>query len=352
MDTLTHALAGALLGRATASRRQTEHTVPTGRRMLVGFFAAAFPDIDVLASYLSPLAYLYHHRGITHSVVLLPLWAALLALIFAALWRGKPRWQAYFGIAALGLASHITTDWITSFGTMMLAPLSDARYGIGTTFIIDLWFTAIIVSGLIGCWILRASRVPAVLGLAALTGYVVFQWTLQREAVEFGEAYARTRALRNAYVTALPRPVSPFNWTVMIEHDSGYEYAHINLVRKSPRPRPTADANLVVRLDAPYRPREDARWLRAPRYGSAAGEIALAREAYRQPSFRFFRWFAAYPALLRVDIGNPLRCVWFHDLRFVTPGRAGTPFQYGMCSEDGGPWQPFQLLGERRLPVY
>ena len=352
MDTLTHALAGALLGRATASRRQTEQTLPTGRRVFVGFVAAAFPDIDVVSGYLSPLSYLYHHRGITHSLVTLPLWAALLAIVFAALWRGKPGWQAYFGIAALGIASHITTDWITSFGTMMLAPLSDARYGIGTTFIIDLWFTAIIVAGLIGCWVLRASRVPAVVGLATLAGYVAFQWVLQQQAVGLGETYARSRALRNAFVTALPRPVSPFNWTVMVEHDVGYEYAHINLVRESPRPPPTADANLIVRLDAPYRPRKDALWMHAARYGSGADEIALAREAYRQPEFRFFRWFAAYPSLLRVDIGNPQRCVWFHDLRFVTPGRPGTPFQYGMCSENAGPWQPFQLLGEHRLPVY
>ena len=352
MDTFTHALAGALIGRATAPRRQTADTVPTGRRTLVGFFAAAFPDIDVVASYLSPLSYLYHHRGITHSLVVLPLWAALIALVFAALWRGKPRWQAYFGIAALGLASHITADWITSFGTMMFAPLSDARYGIGTTFIIDLWFTALIVCGLIGCWILRESRVPAILGLTALTGYVIFQWALQRDAVGIGEAHAESRALRHPYVSALPRPVSPFNWTVMIEHDGGYEYAHINLVRESARPRPTEEANLIVRLDAPYRPRENARWMQAPRYGTGAAEIALAREVYGQPAFRFFRWFAAYPALLRVDVGNPQRCVWFHDLRFVTPGRSGTPFEYGMCSEEGGPWLPFQLRGDRRLPVY
>jgi hypothetical protein len=44
--------------------------------------------------------------------------------------------------------------------------------------------------------------------------------------------------------------------------------------------------------------------------------------------------------------------VWFRDLRFETPGRGNTPFIYGMCGKGDGPWQPFQLLGEQRRPVY
>jgi inner membrane protein len=71
-----------------------------------------------------------------------------------------------------------------------------------------------------------------------------------------------------------------------------------------------------------------------------------------QPSFAFFRWFAAYPAFLRSEIADAAGCVWFHDLRFVTPGRAGTPFQYGLCRESTGGWQPFQLLGGVRAQVY
>ncbi|HEV7799954.1 MAG TPA: metal-dependent hydrolase, partial [Burkholderiales bacterium] len=79
MDTLTHALAGALLARATAPREQKPDSLPLGRRMFVGFVAAAFPDIDFVTSYLTPLSNIYHHRGITHSLILLPLWAALVA---------------------------------------------------------------------------------------------------------------------------------------------------------------------------------------------------------------------------------------------------------------------------------
>jgi len=47
----------------------------------------------------------------------------------------------------LSIGAHIAGDVITSYGTMLLAPLSDWRAAIGTTFIIDLWFSGIIVAG-------------------------------------------------------------------------------------------------------------------------------------------------------------------------------------------------------------
>ena len=325
--------------------------MPVGRRMWVGALTAAFPDVDVVASYLSPLAYLYHHRGITHSLVMLPLWAVLLAIVYAALWRWKPGWRAYVGVTALSLAAHIAGDWITSFGTMIFAPLSDARFGIGTTFIIDLWFTGIILAGLLASALWHRSRAPAVAGAGALAAYVLFQWVLQQQAIDFGEAYARARTYENARVSALPRPVSPLNWTVLVESEDGYRYAHVNLIRKTARPEPAADSHLITRLDAPYRPLDDVRWIEASRYGTDP-DVSLAREAYAQPAFRFFRWFAAYPALLHIESGNPSRCVWFHDLRFVTPGRDGTPFRYGMCREGDGAWTPLQLVGQERQPVY
>src|SRR5688572_8867439 len=102
MDNVTHALAGALIVRATAPAMPAPHAIPAGRRRFVGRLAVLLPDVDVLAGHLSPLAYLYHQRGITHSILLLPLWTVLLALLFAALWRFRPGWRAYLGVTAYG----------------------------------------------------------------------------------------------------------------------------------------------------------------------------------------------------------------------------------------------------------
>jgi inner membrane protein len=267
------------------------------------------------------------------------------------MWRGDRPWRAYFGIIALGLGIHIAGDWITSFGTMVFAPVSDARLGIGTTFIIDLWFTGIILGGLAASAVWRRSPVPALAGLAVLCGYVAFQAVLQQRALEWGEAYARGAGLREATVTAQPRPVSPFNWMVVARSGEEVRYSFIHLARREPL-RPAPDAGFIARLDAAYLPRGHAQWVHATRFGASDAERAVAREAWSQPQFAFFRWFADEPVLLRVDAGNPSTCAWFQDLRFFTPGRDSWPFRYGMCREGDGPWQLYRLFGDNtRVPV-
>ncbi len=348
MDTLTHALSGALLARATAGIEKP--ALPLGRRMAIGALVAAFPDIDVVASWISPLSYLYHHRGVTHSLAMLPLWTVLLAWILALIWRGGPGWKTYVPVVAMSLAAHIAGDWITTFGTMIFAPFSDDRYGIGTTFIIDLWFSGIIIAGLLLSLVWRRSRLPAVAGLVVLVGYVVLQSVLLQRAVDFGERYAASEHIEKARVTAMPRPVSPFNWMVVVENERGYHYSHINLIRSQVL-QAADNAGFIAKLDAVYRPLDQAIWEIDLRFGDA-GQSAAVRAAFDDPQFAFFRWFAAYPALHRIDSEAASLCIWFKDLRFLTPGRDGFPFIYGMCSEGPAAMHPFGLNGDQRFPVY
>jgi inner membrane protein len=348
MDTLTHALSGALLARATAGLEKP--ALPLGRRVGIGFFVGAFPDIDVVASWISPLAYLYHHRGITHSLVMLPLWTILLSLILALLWRKGPGWKTYVPVVALSLAAHITGDWITSFGTMIFAPFSDYRHGLGTTFIIDLWFSGIIVAGLLASLIWRRSRMPAVAGLLLLVAYVGLQYTALQQAIDFGRHHAQAAGIPAVTVSALPRPVSPFNWMVVIEGAAGYHYSHVNVRRARPQSA-GPEAGFIARLDAAYQPLDRAAWEYSPRFGNG-GEQAAVRAVFEHQDFAFFRWFSAYPMLHRIDDEDGKLCIWFKDLRFLTPGRGGFPFVYGLCSEAAGPMRPYGLDVGRRYPVY
>src|SRR3974390_1209086 len=52
MDTLTHALSGALLARATAPRQAPPGSLP--RRVAAGFLAGASPDLDGVAGLFGP----------------------------------------------------------------------------------------------------------------------------------------------------------------------------------------------------------------------------------------------------------------------------------------------------------
>lgn len=341
MDTLTHALSGALAARATAPANAR---ISLTARVAAGFFAAAFPDIDWVLAYVSPVAYITGHRGVTHSVLLLPLWAGLLAWLCAKIGRGGATWRDYYGVCAIALGMHILGDLITSFGTIVFAPVSDARIAWSTTFIIDLWFTGIIVAGLAAAWVWRRSRVPAVLGLATLAGYVGLQAVLHSRAVDVGADYARRQGLDGVRVTAVPRPVSPFNWMIVITERDRYRYANVNLLRERIPPAPRPDAGLIERLDAAYVPVADARWTTVAKFGESPAQQMLASAVWGARDLEFFRWFADYPVLYRIDAGNPSRCVWFEDLRFNTPGRAGNPFRFGVCNRDGShEWPAYRL---------
>jgi inner membrane protein len=333
VDTLTHALSGALLARATAPRDAPPRSLP--RRVAAGFLACAAPDLDFIISFAGPVEYLLNHRGVTHSLVLLPAWALLYSWILSKLLRDPGGWRALYGVTALALAAHIVGDLITSFGTVVLAPLSDWRAAIGTTFIIDLWFSGIILSGLVLSAIFFRSRVPAVAASIVLAGYVGFQYVQKMRATEFGAEYARSLGIKDARVTVHPRPVSPFNWTVFVSDDDAHRFSHVNLIRTDPRRYAPGDG-FIARIDSPYLPLEQAVWVSRRRYGET--DQAMIREAWQSTDLDFFRWFADLPAFDGLGAGSS--CVWFTDLRFLTPGREGMPFRYRVCRDTpGAPWK-------------
>src|SRR5512134_1423250 len=233
LDTLTHALSGALLARATAPADAPPRSIP--RRVAAGFFACAAPDLDFVLGFVSPLVYLVQHRGPTHSLLLLPLWALPLSWLLARILREPRGWKALYGVSAMAIGLHIAGDLITSFGTIVFAPLSDARYAWGTTFIIDLWFSGIILAGLVASMVWRGTRLPAIAASVVLVGYVGFQAVLKERALEYARGYAAERGW-SGETAAVPRAVSPFNWTVFVSDEAAHRFAHVNLVRQEPRP--------------------------------------------------------------------------------------------------------------------
>ena len=344
MDTLTHALSGALLARATAPGGAPPRSIP--RRVAAGFFAAASPDLDFVIGFFGPVEYLLHHRGATHSLLLLPLWAVPVAWLLAKILREPGGWRALYGVCALSIGVHIAGDWITSFGTMVLAPLSNWRAGLGTTFIIDLWFSGVILAGLLFSILFRKTKIPSVAAGIVLCAYVGFQYLQKAKALEFGAQYAQRRGMVEPEVSAHPRPVSPFNWTVFVSDRREHHFTHVNLVRNAPRSYREGDG-FVAKLDAPYLPLAAARWEVRDRFG----DNVLAREAWDSPALAFFRWFASHPAYDGASTGS--NCVWFADLRFLNPGRDWMPFRFGACRETpDSPWRAYERLdGGGRSPL-
>ena len=345
LDTLTHALSGALLARATAPRDAPPRSLKYSlrRRIAAGFLSCAAPDLDFVVGFFGPVAYVELHRGPTHSLLLLPLWAFFYSWLLAKILREERGWRALYGITAMGLALHVAGDLITSYGTMILWPLSTMRAGLGTTFIIDPWFSGIIAAGLSFSVLFRHSRISSIAASAVLCAYVGFQAILKQHALDFAADYAKSRGLLDVAVTAQPRPVSPFNWTVFLSDADRHRYAHVNLVREAPVPYKAGDG-FIARLDSAYLPLAQAHWETASRYGDTPQQQAAGRAAWTSDGLAFFRWFAELPAFDGTTEDG--RCVWFADLRFGSPGRDALPFRFGACKESapGSAWRAYQRV--------
>lgn len=347
MDTLTHALSGALVGRVLAGRRAppgARPTAPVWQMMVAGAVAATFPDLDFVLGWISELTYLRGHRGVTHSLILLPLWGLPIAWLLARFWqrggRAAAGWRGFYPVVCAAIFAHILGDLITQFGTMILAPFSDRRFAWSTTFIIDLPFTGIILAGLLAGALWRTSRVPAAAALVLLAGWVGVQAVGRAEAIDAARAYAAARGIPAVAVDAAPRPASPFNWTAIVFDGERYHYAHLNTRRSEPLVV-TEDDNFIRRFSAPYLPVAMARWEVRERFGNGSMR-ALAERVWNAEDFAFYRWFAMFPVLDHAgDEGDGQVCASFEDLRFLTPGRDRQPFIYGLCKAAGG-WRLFE----------
>ena len=173
MDTITHGIAGALIGKAffggqdlfgrsTIAAGRGEKNGPDGtpghptvRGRIVTWslmLGAIFPDSDVLRDIFSHdrLLVVTWHRSITHSLVMLPLWVLLLSGITHAFARWR-KWEApslamLSAIYAVGILSHILLDLPTSFGTMIWSPVEWSRPAWDLLFIVDFTFTAVLLA--------------------------------------------------------------------------------------------------------------------------------------------------------------------------------------------------------------
>ena len=169
MDTITHGIVGALIGKAffagEPSRAPFSWREPprTGDRVAVLSCTAGamFPDIDVFAGPLAHnnLAIMTWHRSITHSVVLLPVWA--LAVATLTWWMARrarwpvPEFSDLLAICLLAIGSHIFLDLVTSFGTMVWSPVNYSRAAWDLVFIVDLTFTALALMPQLAAWAFR-----------------------------------------------------------------------------------------------------------------------------------------------------------------------------------------------------
>lgn len=201
MDNVTHSLAGLLLAEsAVRLRARRLHAEPSRRFRVVAaissVIAANLPDADLVYTGLggSRLRYMLHHRGYSHTVVMVFLGAVLVWLVALLAWRWRAReaparedarWL--FALLLVSTLSHLVLDWTNSYGVHPYWPIDDRwRYG-DAVFIIEPWLWAVSIPALVAASERRVVRV--LLSVVLLAG-LVLAWRV--DLVSRGAAAALT----------------------------------------------------------------------------------------------------------------------------------------------------------------
>jgi inner membrane protein len=340
VDALTHALTGAHAAHLGAP---SDARLSPRSRLWLGGISAAFPDVDFIGFLIDPLRFLaYWHQGPTHSLLLLPLWALLIAATYCVATRAWRAFGEVVAVCSVGLATHLVLDALTVYGTQLLYPLWGGRVSLGTTFVIDPLFTAVIAISLAAA-VHRGDRRVAAAGLLLLVAYVGAQWLLRLQALRVASEAARAQIIEPGQVVALPQPFSPFNWKLVATQATGYRVAHLNLIGHAALVPPLPGLASLQAVARAYEPPDRLVWERRTLFGDEPQVQTLTTSLWHRPDFAAFRHFAVYPALSRIDDGNAYRCVWFTDLRYDVPALPDT-FRYGHCqTPPGAPWRLSRL---------
>jgi inner membrane protein len=146
MDTVTHTLFGLTLYGAVD---KSQMTVKEKRALLLTTLVGSqIPDIDIVSSWWDTAGrYQMWHRGITHSLFLVPVWAVLIVFLIKILFKVKGR--IWFGMALLAVFIHDTSDIFNAWGTGYFEPVSTMRLTFGTIPIVDLVFWGLMLGGLL-----------------------------------------------------------------------------------------------------------------------------------------------------------------------------------------------------------
>jgi inner membrane protein len=178
LDNITHSLAGIAIADAVMGKR----AAGTQRPMLIGagMIAANLPDLDLVYTVItpSPVGYLLHHRGHTHTVVGIVVLAALVILSYW--WVPSVRGMRVFErlrfwlVIVAGLVSHLLFDALNSYGVHPFYPSDNQWYFGDAVFIFEPLIWVVLGAAAIGSARTRAARIAVGVPLLVLLFTVAF----------------------------------------------------------------------------------------------------------------------------------------------------------------------------------
>jgi len=258
MDSLTQAALGALCGEIILSRQLG------WRGVALGAFFGTLPDLDIIAYYwLDAGEQLRWHRGISHSLLIIPIAAVIFGWLLSQGTRGeKLLFKRAFWFVAITWGTHILIDCFNTYGTQVLEPFSDHRFSLNCMFIIDPFFTVPMLIGLLLCltifrkqwkWRKGVQWVTVVCICSYFVAALSFKLVAERQIRDRFNSWGVTPT---ALMTA-PTPMNIFCWRGVARDDEKYYITYWSLFDEGEREDPVVEFSKGHHLEKDFKESED-----------------------------------------------------------------------------------------------
>ncbi len=212
MDLITHAITGLALG--TLSGESVSLSNPIYLSAMLG---ATAPDIDIIWGYNKlkrrrDLPLWMQHRAITHSIIGMPVLAAIIALGLNFLFVGTSFWLLFL-FALMGTVSHSLLDLMNCYGVNIFWPIIKRAYSLNIVPLVDPILISMFLLMIIG--VNRFNSLPPIL-FATLILYIVLRWIY---FARLKNTVSVQYEVSPAAVQIAPSPIGCRKWIFTIEEN-------------------------------------------------------------------------------------------------------------------------------------
>ncbi len=325
MDSITHGLLGAVVAQTGLRQR-------IGRDATwVAAVAGYSPDLDMFVPWVMSLggghvdgfARMTIHRGLSHSLLMVPLIAALFAVPWWVIRRrlarrskqrqtrpveipdgpaprrpGGPSFGLLYACCFASVLAHPLLDWCTSYGTQLFAPISNTRFALHSMPIVDIIYTPTLILTLLVCYAARKvlrgrsgkwTLIVGWVGLLLSTGYLATGLLLHDAAVAKAlRGVQREKVIR---ADAYPTVGTIFLWRAVIRTEDRWIVKRIHHFADEKNPPRTKTV-------------------------AATQTTPWIERAKRTPQYERYNWFALGQIRSEQTDYGDRHVIRFHDMRY------------------------------------
>jgi len=223
MDPITHAVVGISLAVLAGEPLALSNPVLIG-----SIIGAVIPDSDIVMQLKGHGSYLKSHRGISHSLFILPIYASLITFVLSFVFPDI-NFMRVFMFSIFGSLSHVILDLANTYGARVLWPIFKKRLTFNLLLVYD---PVVLISALLIILPITRRIIPPFLVIALFCLYFFIRIMMKLTVIKtlginFGQEY------KVDYIKVLPSMIGFLKWHFVIGAGNKKVIGELNLYNRA-----------------------------------------------------------------------------------------------------------------------